>query len=552
MQARRFVTICEALEGAQTVRLRWPDGPQEGVPVAVAARDRERNLCLVDLPEASMPQGSALTVQRELPPVGSRVYAVSNAAGLGVGISEGVVSGVRSFRGQRYIQFTAPVSPGSEGGALLDAEGRLVGVLDYRHRAGQNVNFAPLAAWVDEVVARSQAAAAQLQRFDAATELLRNARWTELSALSATWVREQPDDADALRFAVAAAAGLKDAPAELAAWRERYRVSPEQPGIGVSLGELLLMRGLADEAKAHAERLVAAQPEFAKAHLLLARTQEVARANREAEASYRRAIELDTWLLEAYQGLARMAQAKGDHETAIAIWSRLSGLFPESLQPRIELARAYMAARRNQRAYAVLQQLPAADQDGSIAWFWRGVALLRLDAPEAAVAAYRKSLERQLEYREEAWRGIGEAMGAMQRWPEAIAAFQAAVDATPSNDGWRYNLAWSLNRGGRAAEALPILSDLTAKSPDEASYWRLLGIVLQRLDRPREAANAMERVLQRAPRDVLAWSELVAMRRAAGLHKEARDAYQQLLALDTKAAADSYRRSMLPFEGTAP
>ena len=44
--------------------------------------------------------------------------------------------------GQRLIQFTAPISRGSSGGALLDLYGRLIGICSSGIDEGQNLNLA--------------------------------------------------------------------------------------------------------------------------------------------------------------------------------------------------------------------------------------------------------------------------------------------------------------------------------------------------------------------------------------------------------------------------
>jgi serine protease Do len=66
---------------------------------------------------------------------GQVVFAVAQTAGLGARISFGLVSGVgRAFRGPRgrrvtgSLEHTAPLARGSSGSAVVDAEGRLVGV----------------------------------------------------------------------------------------------------------------------------------------------------------------------------------------------------------------------------------------------------------------------------------------------------------------------------------------------------------------------------------------------------------------------------------------
>jgi len=44
--------------------------------------------------------------------------------------------------GYRILQFTAPLSPGSSGGVLVDAEARILGIVMGSLSVGQNINFA--------------------------------------------------------------------------------------------------------------------------------------------------------------------------------------------------------------------------------------------------------------------------------------------------------------------------------------------------------------------------------------------------------------------------
>jgi len=60
--------------------------------------------------------------------VGERVYAIGNPRGFEQSISEGIVSGNREEDGQLWIQHSAPISPGSSGGALISSRGELLGI----------------------------------------------------------------------------------------------------------------------------------------------------------------------------------------------------------------------------------------------------------------------------------------------------------------------------------------------------------------------------------------------------------------------------------------
>lgn len=549
VDTRRFVTVCDALETAHSLRI---TRGAEAFKGQIADRDRERNLCFVDV---AMPFGQPISAQTQAPATGSRVYAVSNALGLGVGISEGVVSGVRQFPNGSYIQFTAPISPGSQGGALVDDQGQLLGILDYRRRDGQNVNFASSVIWIQEVGPRAAASADQLKRFDAATALLKQKRWDELARHSADWLRSQPDQADALRFALAAAKGINNAEAELAGWRALRRAKPEDADMGLGLGMALIASGSADnikEALVLARQLVAEHREYAEAHWLLARALQVSGLLQDAESSYRQSLTLDPWLTDAYQGLAQLAQARSDTATAISIWSRLSALLPDDPGLRFSLTQAYLSAGKASRAYLELENLGERDRDSAPAWYWRGVTLDALGSPDAAVQAYHKSLERQLAGADLAWAGIGFATMEMKRYPEAIAAFDTAHKINPADLRWRYLHAVNLKDGGRPVEALQIAMVLTEQAPQTSVYWRLRGLALGMLARHLEAIPAIERSLLLNAMQPSLWSALVLANQNLGRRQEALNAYQKLREIDANEAESTYRTVILPLEGAAP
>lgn len=89
--------------------------------------------------------------------IGERVYAIGNPRGLEQTISEGIVSGNREFDDTSWIQHSAPISPGSSGGALISSRGELLGINSYLLKDSQNLNFAVPAATLVTAISRARA-----------------------------------------------------------------------------------------------------------------------------------------------------------------------------------------------------------------------------------------------------------------------------------------------------------------------------------------------------------------------------------------------------------
>lgn len=72
--------------------------------------------------------------------VGEKIYAISNPQGLQFVFSDGMINQYT----KDYIQFSAPVSSGSSGGALLNNKGYLIGIITSQLdlNRSQNINFA--------------------------------------------------------------------------------------------------------------------------------------------------------------------------------------------------------------------------------------------------------------------------------------------------------------------------------------------------------------------------------------------------------------------------
>ncbi len=114
--------------------------------------------------------------------VGDLVLAIGNPFGVGQTVSSGIVSGLaRTGRGGGafnaggyFIQTDAPINPGNSGGALVDMQGRLVGIntqIVTRSGGSNGIGFAIPANLVARVVAQARAGATSFERPYAGVEV---------------------------------------------------------------------------------------------------------------------------------------------------------------------------------------------------------------------------------------------------------------------------------------------------------------------------------------------------------------------------------------------
>tara|TARA_Y100000310_G_scaffold304365_1_gene343438 strand:+ start:4956 stop:5840 length:885 start_codon:yes stop_codon:yes gene_type:complete len=75
--------------------------------------------------------------------VGQRVVALGNPFGLDFTATQGIVSAVGRVaqNGLEYIQIDVPINPGNSGGPLINDEGRIVGINNWKVGGGEGLGF---------------------------------------------------------------------------------------------------------------------------------------------------------------------------------------------------------------------------------------------------------------------------------------------------------------------------------------------------------------------------------------------------------------------------
>ena len=87
--------------------------------------------------------------------IGKKVIAIGNPLGLQFSVSEGIVSAVHRTGLndiQAYIQTDAALNPGNSGGPLIDKNGKVIGINNFKIGNGENLGFALESNYIKDVV----------------------------------------------------------------------------------------------------------------------------------------------------------------------------------------------------------------------------------------------------------------------------------------------------------------------------------------------------------------------------------------------------------------
>jgi serine protease Do len=142
-ERRALVTNAHVVSGPGRIRARLGSAMYSSPDIEVQYVDSESDLAVLSLSKIPQEAPTVRVRTGPLPSVGERVFAIGNPQGLERTFSEGVISGVRSLKGIGVVlQHTAPISPGSSGGALFSTGGELIGLTVAYLEGGQNLNFA--------------------------------------------------------------------------------------------------------------------------------------------------------------------------------------------------------------------------------------------------------------------------------------------------------------------------------------------------------------------------------------------------------------------------
>jgi tetratricopeptide (TPR) repeat protein len=378
--------------------------------------DKDRDLALLKVAEVTAPVLS-LGYNREVA-IGDEVFVVGNPEGLEGTFSQGVISGIRSVAGKLYLQITAPISPGSSGGPVMNTSGEVIGVAVGTLRTGQNLNFA---VPVSDL------------RF----------------LLTRTFADGDANEPDEPRRTSSAT------------FNETYK----------PYTNALIEKEIYDH-----QQQVRLSPKSATTNFELAETYRRWGRKTEAVQAYNQAIRLKSDYAQAYYGLAKSLMlnlfldsngSEKQSKIAVETFKHAIRINPDYAEAHLGLGEAYANLNRNDEAIDAFKVALAVNPEFSEAYMQLGLLYKRIGQYPNAIIAFTEHI-RTVRFPSVSARGfaeMGEIYTKLGEYDKAIKSYNEALNAQPFADvaNEHFGLWAAYKASGRLSEGVENFKQLVSR-----------------------------------------------------------------------------------------
>jgi serine/threonine-protein kinase len=357
----------------------------------------------------------------------------------------------------------------------------------------------------------------------------------------------------------------RQGPSRLAEAIEYYRAARSQrPQLGIALSKALLdagrtaeaeevlwellphqsnnlafhvLRGvIADYQSKHGEAEAAwrkaldLKPDFAEASSHLGYALMGQQKYREAEAAYRKALALKPNLAESYCNLATALMGQQKYREAEATWRKALALKPGFARAYSDLGGALTCQQKYGEAEAACRKALELKADLAEAYCNLGNALTCQGKYGEAEAACRKAIDLKPGLAK-AYNNLGNALTGQRKYGEAEAACRKAIALKPDFAEAHGGLAYALVPQGKYGAAEAACRKAIALKPDDAASYYILGHALIRSQRSTEAEAAYRKALALKPDFAEGHTTLGNLLLRQGKHDEAEAAHRKAIEL---------------------
>jgi tetratricopeptide (TPR) repeat protein len=249
----------------------------------------------------------------------------------------------------------------------------------------------------------------------------------------------------------------------------------------------------------------------------------------EAEAAYRKVLEIEPDHFESLHLIGVICHQRGDHTAAVRQIDAALKVNPQNAAAHSNRGLALQELGRFEEARASFERALAIEADDADVLMSRGLALAALGRHGEAVTSYDRALAISPDH-VNALTNRGSALQALNRPVEALASHERALAISPDHPEALANRGIVLHALKRDTEALASLDRALAVRPHHPEPLANRGVVLHALERHAEALASFDKALAIAPNHGEALNNRAITLMRLGRHDEALTNLDQALA----------------------
>ena len=421
----------------------------------VTATDQTNDLALLKVTMSGinpLPLGNSSDVK-----IGETVYVAGNPQGLEGTFSDGIISSRRDPYAKERLQMTAPISPGSSGGPVLNSKGEVIGVSFMTLVGGQNLNFAIPSRYLTELLTEPTP-----------TKPLAEGNRSISAETYFTWGNTKYD--------------LGNYKGAIADYDTAIRLNPDA-AIYYNRGNAKYNLGEHFDAIADYDIAIRLKPDYATAYYNRGLSKSMLGEHFNAIADYDTAIRLNPDYAEAHINRGIAKDTLGQHLAAIVDYDTAIRLNPDHATAYQNRGVAKIKLGQHSAAIADYDIAIRLKPDHATAYYDRGVAKIKLGQHSAAIADFDIAIRLNPDDAT-AYNTRGVAKGNLGEHFDAITDFDTAIRLNPDDAAAYSNRGLAkarLNRISEAKRDVQTALRLAKQAGDTRLITRLEGL-LRRLE----------------------------------------------------------------------